>query len=157
VQEAAFQACRGFRTYLPGSNFKAWFFRILTNCFYSKHRKQRREGIPVELDDTRELSCTTKPPRRACIGNPDPPAGCWTGSTARPSARTIASMPEDYRVVATLCFWDCSIRRRGILQIPVGTVSLCTGPAHAAEGFMDDRRRTRLVAGCAQAGGSRRD
>ncbi len=31
VQEAAYQACRGFHPFQPGTNFKAWYFRILTN------------------------------------------------------------------------------------------------------------------------------
>ena len=55
VQESALLACRGFRTFEAGSNFKAWFFRILTNAFYSKYRKKKRQGTDVELDDTPEL------------------------------------------------------------------------------------------------------
>jgi RNA polymerase sigma-70 factor (ECF subfamily) len=31
VQEAAMLAFRGFGTFAPVSNFKAWFFRILSN------------------------------------------------------------------------------------------------------------------------------
>src|SRR5688572_17489268 len=51
VQEAAVQACRGFGTFEPGTNFRAWFFRILTNCFYSRYRRTKREGTQVELED----------------------------------------------------------------------------------------------------------
>jgi RNA polymerase sigma-70 factor (ECF subfamily) len=35
VQEASLQAFRGYGSFRTGSNFKAWFFRILHNCFIS--------------------------------------------------------------------------------------------------------------------------
>ena len=55
VQEAALLACRGFKTFEMGSNFKAWFFRILTNAFYSKYRKTKRQGTEVLNDPVNGL------------------------------------------------------------------------------------------------------
>src|SRR5262245_38069581 len=55
VQDAALLACRGFQSFTPGSNFRAWFLRILTNCFYSRYRKEKRQGVEVELEDAPEL------------------------------------------------------------------------------------------------------
>src|SRR5262245_26048628 len=43
VQDAALLAYKAFGTFERGTNFKAWFFRILTNAFYSRHRKDRHE------------------------------------------------------------------------------------------------------------------
>src|SRR5215207_5048775 len=43
VQDAALLAYRAFGTFQQGTNFKAWFFRILTNAFYSRHRKEKHE------------------------------------------------------------------------------------------------------------------
>ena len=42
VQEAALLAARGFRSFQTGTNFKAWFYRILTNAYFSKYRQERR-------------------------------------------------------------------------------------------------------------------
>jgi RNA polymerase sigma-70 factor (ECF subfamily) len=41
VQEALLQAWRGYRQFEPGSNARAWLFRILVNAFYSQSRKAR--------------------------------------------------------------------------------------------------------------------
>jgi len=41
VQEAL-RAIRAYHTFQPGTNFKAWFFRILTNCFISSYRRDRK-------------------------------------------------------------------------------------------------------------------
>src|ERR1700741_4611268 len=45
VQEAALNAYRAFHQFEPGTNFKAWYLRILTNCFFAKHRKRKREPL----------------------------------------------------------------------------------------------------------------
>src|SRR5688572_20152072 len=42
VQEAALQAFRAFDRFQEGTNFKAWFFRILTNLFINAYRKRQR-------------------------------------------------------------------------------------------------------------------
>src|ERR671932_253025 len=40
VQEAALLAFRAFHTFQPGTNFKAWFFRIIYNCHISRYRRR---------------------------------------------------------------------------------------------------------------------
>jgi len=52
VQEAALLAFRGFDSFEPGTNFKAWFFRILTNCYFSSRRRQKSRPVTADLDDT---------------------------------------------------------------------------------------------------------
>lgn len=125
VQEAALLACRGFGSFEQGTNFKAWFFRILANCFYSKYRKRKREGTVVELEDTPELYlyCQT-----AAVGlhrQTDDPATVVMGKldTEQVSA-AIDALPEEYRVVATMYFMqDFSYQEiADMLGIPVGTV-----------------------------------
>src|ERR1041384_5812965 len=75
VQDAAYLACRGFKTFEAGTNFKAWFFRILTNAFYSKYRKQKRAGTPVELEDTPELYLFCQTAATGLHGQSPDPAG----------------------------------------------------------------------------------
>src|SRR5690242_1059769 len=41
VQEAALSAFRARATFRVGSNFKAWFFKIVMNKFYTAYRQQR--------------------------------------------------------------------------------------------------------------------
>src|SRR5437763_11851554 len=55
VQEAAVRAFRAFHTFEIGTNFKAWFFRILTNLYLNKYRQKQREPEMVNLDDAPDL------------------------------------------------------------------------------------------------------
>src|SRR6267378_145475 len=50
VQDAALLAFRGFRTFERGTNFGAWFLRVLMNAFLSGKRKHRPEDTAVPLD-----------------------------------------------------------------------------------------------------------
>jgi RNA polymerase sigma-70 factor, ECF subfamily len=42
VQEAYLRAYRGFAQFEPGTNLRAWLYRILMNTFINDHRKSRR-------------------------------------------------------------------------------------------------------------------
>ncbi|MGH7703120.1 MAG: sigma-70 family RNA polymerase sigma factor [Gemmatimonadales bacterium] len=125
VQEAALLACRGFGSFEPGTNFKAWFFRILTNCFYSKYRKRKREGTAVELEDTPELYLYCQTAVVGLHAHTQDPATLVMGKmdTEQVSA-AIGALPDEYRVVATLYFMqDFSYQEiAGVLGVPVGTV-----------------------------------
>ncbi len=43
VQEAFAKAFAAFHQYRPGTNLKAWLYRILTNTFINSYRKKQRE------------------------------------------------------------------------------------------------------------------
>jgi len=45
VQETMLLAWRGFRQLQPGSNARAWLFRILLNVFYGQGRKASRAPV----------------------------------------------------------------------------------------------------------------
>jgi RNA polymerase sigma-70 factor (ECF subfamily) len=125
VQEAALLAWRGFGSFEAGSNFKAWFFRILTNCFFSKYRKRKRQGTEIELDDTPELYlyCQT-----AAAGlhatTEDPAAQLMSGMATEHIEAAIAALPDEYRVVATLYFLqDFAYQEIAeVVGVPVGTI-----------------------------------
>ena len=55
VQEAALLAFRAFASFEPGTNFRAWFFKILTNCYFSKRRREKSRPVTSDLDDTPDL------------------------------------------------------------------------------------------------------
>jgi len=125
VQEAAYHAYRGFGSFEAGTNFKAWFFRILTNAFYSKYRKHKREGAQVELDDTPELYLYSQTQAAGLHSRSEDPATALMDQLDHDAvARAIESLPEEYRVVATLYFMqDYRYQEIAeILSVPVGTV-----------------------------------
>jgi len=50
VQETYLRAYRGFGSFRPGTNLRAWMYRILTNTFINAYRKRQREPQTVPDD-----------------------------------------------------------------------------------------------------------
>ena len=125
LQEASFLAFRGFRTFEEGSNFKAWFFRILTNCFYSKHRRDKRRIVTVDLEETPVLHIYKQALQQGLVSDsPDPAADLFEQLDAESVGMAIDALPEEYRMVASLYFTqDFSYHDIAqVLDCPVGTV-----------------------------------
>jgi RNA polymerase sigma-70 factor (ECF subfamily) len=51
VQEAVLKAYRSFSAFEPGSNFRAWVARILTNTFLTSQERAKRFVHGVDLDE----------------------------------------------------------------------------------------------------------
>src|SRR5688572_30329021 len=56
VQETYIRAFRFREQFKPGTNLKAWLFRILTNTFINTYRKRQTEPALAELDDVEEAT-----------------------------------------------------------------------------------------------------
>jgi len=125
VQEAAMRAFRAFDTFEPGTNFKAWFYRILTNCCYARHRTSKRRPETVDLDDADELYLYRQTKAVGLHDRTNDPAALLMQriSTERVS-QAISMLPEEYQAVAMLYFLeDYSYQEiAAMLDIPVGTV-----------------------------------
>jgi RNA polymerase sigma-70 factor (ECF subfamily) len=124
IQEASFLAHRGFSSFEPGSNFKAWFFTILTNCYRSKYRRDVRRPT-VDLDDTPDLYIYRRSGEAGFpTGGPDPAAALLDKLGTERVEAALAQLPEEYRVVATLYFMqDFSYEEIArAVECPVGTV-----------------------------------
>ncbi len=52
VQETYLLAVRGWDEFAPGTNLKAWLFRILRNAFVSRYRQAVRHPAPDPYDTT---------------------------------------------------------------------------------------------------------
>lgn len=125
VQEAVLLAWRGYSSFEPGSNFRAWFLRILTNCFYSRYRKRKREGTPMELEDTPELYLYCQTAAAGMHSQVEDPAAAFMDRfDAELVVQALEALPEEYRVVATLYFLqDLAYQEiASVLGVPVGTV-----------------------------------
>jgi len=125
VQEAALLAFRAFGSFEPGTNFRAWFFKILTNCYFSKVRREKSRPVTSDLDDTPDLYLFA---RSAEAGfptqGPDPAAQLLDQLGTERVVAAIGRLPEEYRVVSTLYFME-DLSYEEIAQVigcPVGTV-----------------------------------
>jgi RNA polymerase sigma-70 factor, ECF subfamily len=54
VQETYVRALRAWNEFVPGTNVKAWLFRILRNAFITRYRQERRHPAPAPYDTTEQ-------------------------------------------------------------------------------------------------------
>jgi RNA polymerase sigma-70 factor, ECF subfamily len=128
VQEAALQAFRAFDSFQEGTNFKAWFFRILTNLFINVNRRRQREPWIDTLSDLEDAPALYLFRQTREMGihawNADPAALVLEKFEAEQVCQAIAALPEDYRIVSALYFME-EFSYQEIAEMvgcPVGTV-----------------------------------
>jgi RNA polymerase sigma-70 factor (ECF subfamily) len=125
VQEAVLNSLRAFHTFQAGTNFKAWFFRILMNCFYSSYRKRRSEKVSHSIDDAPELFIMERSIEAGFdIGGSDPARTAMARIHDEHVAQALQQLPEEFRDVATLYFVEEFTYQElaDMLNIPIGTV-----------------------------------
>jgi RNA polymerase sigma-70 factor (ECF subfamily) len=125
VQDAALLAFRAFHSFERGTNFKAWFFRILTNAFYSRHRKDKHEKANLSTEDVPALYLYSRVAESGLPGRDEDPAGAIMDRIdSEQVAEAVEALPTEYRVVATLYFMeDFSYQQIAeMVGCPVGTV-----------------------------------
>ena len=125
VQEAALLAYRAFDSFVAGTNFRAWFLKILTNCYYSKVRREKSRPVTSDLDDTPDLYLYARSGQAGFpTGGPDPAAELLDKLGTERIAAAMARLPDEYRVVSTLYFMDDLSYEEiaQVLECPVGTV-----------------------------------
>lgn len=125
VQDAALLAFRGFDSFERGTNFKAWFFRILTNAFYSRHRKEKHDRANLSTEDVPPMYLYARTAEAGLHGQEsDPAASIMDRIDTEQVAEALESLPTEYRVVATLYFMeDFSYQQIAeMVGCPVGTV-----------------------------------
>ena len=54
VQEAYTKAYSSFHQYRPGTNLKAWLYRILTNTYINLYRKRQRQPLEADTDQVED-------------------------------------------------------------------------------------------------------
>jgi RNA polymerase sigma-70 factor (ECF subfamily) len=105
VQECLLLAWRSFHQFEPGTNARAWLFRILFNTFYGQGRKLRRAPETVPL--TAHIRTTA--PRH---------------DVALEVSEALEGLPVEHRTVLMLGVvegFTCA-EIADILSIPIGTV-----------------------------------
>lgn len=125
VQEAALLAYRAFDSFERGTNFRAWFLKILTNCYFSGRRREKRRSVTSDFDDTPDLYLYARSGEAGFpTQGPDPAATLLDKLGTERIVEAFDLLPEEYRVVCTLYFLeDLSYEDTArVLECPVGTV-----------------------------------
>jgi len=123
VQEASVIAFRAFYQFETGTNFKAWFLRILTNKYFRMQRVNARFAH-INLEEAPELFLYLSAKRLGIPMEGDPAGFILNQVDSEMILNALARLPEEYRMVASLHFisdlsyQDCA----DALGIAIGTV-----------------------------------
>jgi RNA polymerase sigma-70 factor (ECF subfamily) len=126
VQEAALRAYRFRHSFQPGTSFKAWFYRIVMNQFYTTTRRRKPTTASLDsLTDAHEILMFVRSAEAGLLRPDSDPAATAVARMAEDDvARALATLPDEYRTVATLYFVDDLSYQEiaDILGVPIGTV-----------------------------------
>jgi RNA polymerase sigma-70 factor (ECF subfamily) len=125
VQEAALSAFKHFDQFQRGTNFKAWFMRILTNAFFASYRQKKRRPQTTNLEDAQPLHLLFAAVDAGLMEHHKDPATLIVEKLGEARVSdAIAALPEEFRVVCALYFMNDAPYQEiaDMLDCPVGTV-----------------------------------
>jgi RNA polymerase sigma-70 factor, ECF subfamily len=115
VQETYVKALKGFSSFQPGTNFRAWMYRILRNTFLTSRTGLKASAtVALDADDGPELSAGPETPETIFIEH----------SQHQFLQAALEALPVHFREVLLLCeVEEMSYQEIGeALSIPIGTV-----------------------------------
>lgn len=115
VQETFARALNGFSSFQPGTNFRAWIYRILRNTFLTSRTGLKSQEISIEQEDENVLL----PPERET-----PESILIKGSLQQHIRTALERLPAIYREAILLCdVEEMSYQEIAeLIGIPIGTV-----------------------------------
>jgi RNA polymerase sigma-70 factor (ECF subfamily) len=115
VQETYTKALKGFSSFQPGTNFRAWMYRILRNTFLTSRTGLRQSAtVALDSDDGPELTAGPETPETILIEH----------SQHQLLQAAIDALPVHFREVLLLCEVEEMAYQEiaEMLSIPIGTV-----------------------------------
>jgi RNA polymerase sigma-70 factor (ECF subfamily) len=123
LQETLFKAYRGFASYTPNTNFRAWIFKILINTYLTHYRKMVRQPQKVSYGEMEEFYLYQKSDNSTSYHSesPEEVSGEMFGDEIK---ETMDKMPYYFRIVVTLYDIEGFSYKEisNMINIPVGTV-----------------------------------
>lgn len=123
TQETFLKAYAAFHQFEPGTNIKAWLFRILQNTFISQYRKEKRAPYQSSVDDLEEWELSALEASSESVV----PSAEMQALKSMPDTvivDALKQLPDEFRIPVYLAdaegFSYAEIAE--ILDIPMGTV-----------------------------------
>jgi RNA polymerase sigma-70 factor (ECF subfamily) len=123
VQETFAKAYACFGQFEPGTNLRAWLYRILTNAFVSYCRKRQRGPTPAPADEI-ELRQLVRAGSHPSSGLTSPEAEVLANLTDGRALRALRQLPGAFRTVVYLADVEGYAYREiaDLMGTPIGTV-----------------------------------
>ena len=113
VQETYAKALKGFSSFQPGTNFRAWMYRILRNTFLTS-RTGLKAMVAIDEEDASELPSGTETPESVLLQR----------SQEELLQNAMEALPVHFREILLLCEVEemSYLQISETLSIPMGTV-----------------------------------
>jgi RNA polymerase sigma-70 factor (ECF subfamily) len=116
VQETYAKALKGFSSFQPGTNFRAWIYKILRNAFLTSRTGLKATAtVPLDLDSQEQALPTDKETPESIL---------LQRSDSQLVQHALEELPVPYREILLLCeVEEMSYQEiSATLAIPMGTV-----------------------------------
>lgn len=114
------KAYAAFEQFEPGTNLKAWLYKILTNTFISGYRKSQREPQTVSADESEEFSLFD----RVAESSITPETDFLDRLPEAEVTAALEALPEQFRTAVLLADVEGFSYQEiaDIVGVPIGTV-----------------------------------
>jgi RNA polymerase sigma-70 factor (ECF subfamily) len=122
VQETYLRAFRSFHQFQPGTNLKAWLYRILTNTFINSYRKRQREPQTISDDEIEDWYLYSKMSDEGF--EPSAETAVLENLPDEDVQEALSSLPEQFRIAVLLADVEGFSYKEiaEITGVPIGTV-----------------------------------
>ena len=123
VQETYLKAYKNFGSFTPGTNLKAWLYRIMTNTYINSYRKKQRRPLETSADEVTDNQLYTSSSHDS-TGLESAEVEALKSMPNSRISEALNALSEDYRMVVYYADVEGMAYKEiaDVMDIPIGTV-----------------------------------